>query len=141
MAIWGMGSHFNGTDNQFDNFIKENFVCMKWTEIEAPEFYEMMKEIQLGDIIYLKSFQRGSNEMHINAIGIVNETFEAENNHNGYENCNNQIGVEWININPNDKIKVNDIYKQRKTAIYKEYDKKVVDRIVKLIKQTVLIDN
>lgn len=134
MAIWGMGSHFNGTDNQFDNFIKEKFVCMKWTETEVPEFYEMMKEIQLGDIIYLKSFQRGSNEMHINAIGIVIETFQNENTHTGYENCNNQIGVEWININPNDRINVNDIYKQRKTAICKEYDKKIVNRIVELIK-------
>lgn len=134
MAIWGIGSHFNGTDNQIHNFIKENFVCMLWKEDDVPEFYEMMKEIQLGDIIYLKSFQRGSNDMHINAIGIVTETFRDENAHVGYEHCNNQIGVEWINKNPNEVIKVNSIYKQRKTTICKEYDKKVVKCIVKLMK-------
>lgn len=134
MAIWGMGSFFNGTDNQFDNFIKENFVCMLWKEDEVPEFYEMMKEIQLGDIIYLKSFKRGSNEMHINAVGIVTETFENKNYHSGYENCDNKIGVEWINKNANEVIEVNSIYKQRKTTICKEYDKKVVKKIIKLIK-------
>ncbi len=133
MAIWGMGSHFHGTDNQFDNFIKGKFVCMLWKENEVPEFYEMMKEIQLGDIIYLKSFKRGSNEMHINAVGIVTETFENENTHIGYEHCNNQISVEWVNKNTNEVIEVNGIYKQRKTTICKEYDKKVVKRIIKLI--------
>lgn len=136
MAIWGIGSHFHGTDNQIDNFINGKFVCMLWKEEDIPEFYEMMKDIQLGDIIYLKSFQRGSNDMHINAIGIVTETFRAENTHVGYEHCNNQIGVEWINKNPNEVIQVNSIYKQRKTTICKEYDKKVVERIIKLIQSS-----
>ena len=95
MAVWGMGSFFNGADNQFDNFIKENFVCMLWNENDVPEFYAMMKEIQLGDIIYLKSFKRGSDEMHVNAVGIVTETFKNKNYHSGYETCNNQIGVEY----------------------------------------------
>lgn len=133
MAVWGMGSFFNGADNQFDNFIKENFVCMLWNENDVPEFYAMMKEIQLGDIIYLKSFKRGSDEMHVNAVGIVTETFKNKNYHSGYETCNNQIGVEWINTNSNEVIKVNNIYKQRKTTLCKEYDKRVVKEIVKLI--------
>lgn len=136
MAIWGMGSFFNGTDNQFDNFISGKFVCMLWKEDDVPEFYEMMKEIQLGDIIYLKSFQRGSNEMHINAVGIVTETFKNKNYHSGYENCGNQIGVEWIDKNPNEVIEVNSIYKQRKTTICKEYDKKVIEKIIKLIQRS-----
>ena len=86
MAVWGMGSFFNGADNQFDNFIKENFVCMLWNENDVPEFYAMMKEIQLGDIIYLKSFKRGSDEMHVNAVGIVTETFKNKNNPQKDEN-------------------------------------------------------
>lgn len=96
------------------NLIKDGFVCMLWKEKDVPKFYEMMKEIQLGDIIYLKSFQRGANIMHINAVGIVTETFKSENLHTDYENCKNQIRVKWINKNPDAKIEVNGIYKQRK---------------------------
>lgn len=88
-----------------------------------------MKEIQLGDIIYLKSFKRGSDEMHVNAVGIVTETFKNKNYHSGYETCNNQIG----DTNSSEVIKVNNIYKQRKTTLCKEYDKRVVKEIVKLI--------
>lgn len=135
MAIWGMGSHFNGEDNQIDNFIKDNFVCMLWKESEVPEFYEMMKEIQLGDIIYLKSFQRGSSNMHINAIGIVTQTFSKTNTHVGYENCGNEIGVKWINKNPKTTVEVNSIYKQRKTTICKEYNKEVIDIIIDSIQK------
>lgn len=36
MAVWGMGSFFNGTDNQFDNFISGKFVCMLWKENDVP---------------------------------------------------------------------------------------------------------
>jgi hypothetical protein len=133
MAVWGIGSFFHGTDNQFDNFIDGNFVCMLWKEDEVPEFYEMMREIQLGDIVYLKSFKRGSNEMHVNAIGIVTDTFKSVNSHIGYENCKNEIGVRWINKNPTLIIKVNSIYKQRKTTISKEYDKNVIEKIISKI--------
>ena len=63
----------------------------------------------------------------------MTETFKNKNYHSGYETCNNQIGVEWINTNSNEVIKVNNIYKQRKTTLCKEYDKRVVKEIVKLI--------
>lgn len=86
MAIWGMGANFSIKDNQLDNFIRENFVCIGWSEQEQPKYYELMKKIKIGDIIYIKSFYITTNPMKIKAIGVVTDTFKNSNSHQGYEN-------------------------------------------------------
>lgn len=133
MAIWGMGSHFGGSENQIDSFLNENFVCLGYTKKTAPDLIDMMKEIKIGDIIFIKSFKIGSNLMHINAIGIVTEEFKCSNSHKGYENCDNEIGVKWFVKEKLETVLVDDKYKQRKTSLFLEYNKDVQKIIVNAI--------
>lgn len=133
MAIWGMGANFSIKDNQLDNFIRENFVCIGWSEQEQPKYYELMKKIKIGDIIYIKSFYITTNPMKIKAIGVVTDTFKNSNSHQGYENCDNEVKIKWLNTDLNEELPVNDKYKERKSSIFKEDNEEIAKRIIALI--------
>lgn len=134
MAIWGMGSMFGGTDEQKENFIKGNFVCVGWKESDKPDIYKSLEKIEIGDIIYLKSLFFTSKIMKIKAIGIVTSRLKRENVHSGYEKCGNEIDVKWLNTDVNKTIEVTDEQiNDRKTTLFLEenahYIKSIVDFI------------
>ena len=128
--VWGFGFKFAGTDSKFDDFINDNFVCIGYKEDEAPEFIEMMKEIQVDDIIFLKTWRIRGSVLYIRAIGVVTEEFTPENRYNTY----NKIGVKWLITDINQPKKCNTKYRQRVTSIFKEYNQEVIAILDSLLK-------
>lgn len=143
MAIWGVGAKFGSWDSKLDDFIREHFWCTGYTESEKPKIYDTIKSIDIGDIIYVKSLPINSNNMRVWAIGIVTDEFKNSNSHTGFENCHNEIGVKWIipDLNevstgkePLTQIEINDQYiNERKNTIFKEYNREIIEKIVKII--------
>lgn len=77
MKIWGIGATWN--NDMCEDFKSKNVVALGYIESEAPALYEIMKEIEVGDIIYVKSFPPGK-IVHIKAVGVViSRAFETPN--------------------------------------------------------------
>ena len=121
MAIWGVGAKFGGWDNKLDSFINESFWCTGFTQQEKPEIYEMIKNIQIGDIVYVKSLPIKSNIMNVRAVGIVTESFKNFNSHKGFESCGNEIGIKWLIAESNQpllKEKITDKYINERKQLF-----------------------
>ena len=69
MAIWGIGAMYGKKDVTID-FINNKVACLGWSKEEAPSLYEMIKNVNVGDIIYIKSFSPNVG-LKVKAIGIV----------------------------------------------------------------------
>lgn len=137
MAVWGIGSMFCGRDDKLKFFINESFWCTGYSQQEKPEIYEMIKNIHIGDVVYVKSLPIKSNIMKIRAVGIVNDSFKGSNSHQGFENCGNEIGVKWLVVESNQPLaqeKITDEYiNERKTTIFKERNRKIIEKIIEMI--------
>ncbi|WP_040195621.1 hypothetical protein [Candidatus Soleaferrea massiliensis] len=73
MRIWGIGATW-GDKPMLDEFGKKHAVAIGWEEEEAPGLYAMMNQVQIGDIIYVKSFVIKGKVLHIKAVGTVTST-------------------------------------------------------------------
>lgn len=133
MAVWGIGSCFEERKEQLDNFINGEFVCLGWRREEKPEYFKMLEEIKLGDIIYVKSYFIPTEPMTVKAICVVTETLRNSNSHNGYEQCDNEIGVKWLSTNLNKKIPIDSMFKERKSSIFKESNSAIIRDILSLL--------
>lgn len=133
MAIWGMGSCFEERKEQINNFIKGEFVCLGWRREQKPEYFKMLENIKLGDIIYIKSFFIPTEPMTVKAICVVTETMKNSNSHSGYEQCDNQIGVKWLSTNLDKKITINSMIKERKSSIFRETDSAIAKDVLSLL--------
>lgn len=127
MAIWGVGFHFGKKCSQKEKFINKNYISIGYSEKEAPEYYAMMREIRVGDIVYLKSWAIRNNTLHIRAIGKVISPMK--------QNISN-ITVDWLIKDIDETIALNTKYRQRVTSIYKEYNDTVISTINKYISLT-----
>lgn len=126
ISIWGFGFYFGKNHCSKEEFIDNNYVTVKYTEEEAPEFIAMMKEIKIGDIVYLKSWGIGNNILHIHAIGRVTNEINTDNN---------RIRVNWLVKNIYEPVIPNKRYRQRVASIYKEYNKDIPQNIFDLIEK------
>lgn len=134
MAVWGIGSMFCGTEEQKDNFIKENFICVGWKECDKPEIYKRLGSIKTGDLIYIKSLFHTSKTMKIKAIGIATSELKRENNCSGYEELGNKIDVKWLNSEVNKTIEINDDkLNERKTTLFCEENNQYIKSIIEFI--------
>lgn len=137
MAIWGVGAKFGGRDSKMNSFIEESFWCTGFIEQEKPKVYEMIKEIQIDDVVFMKSLPLKSSTMNIWAIGIVTDIFKNTNSHIGFEDCYNEIGVKWIISNLNQPLLTVEVHdkqiNERKTTIFREYNIDIVEKIIKLL--------
>ena len=131
-AMWGFGFYFGKNRNSKRNFISENYVTVNYSEEDAPEFIEMMKEIKVGDIVYLKSWGIRNNKLHICAVGIVTSEMNTENN---------RISVNWLLDDINVEIFPNKRYRQRVASIYKEYNNDIKKLIFNLLNENNFISN
>lgn len=134
MSVYGMGSLFCGTEEQLDNFVKEGFVCIGWKKEDKPELYAILNNIKIGDIIYIKALPFNSKTMRIKAVGIVTTALKNENTHQGYEKCENEIGVKWLKSNINKSINVDDSnINKRKGSLFIETNTDYIDKIISFI--------
>lgn len=134
MAVYGMGSMFSSTDEQLKNFVKDGFACIGWRCEDKPELYEILNDIKIGDIIYIKSLYHASKAMKVKAVGIVTSELKRQNTHQGYENCENEIGVKWLNTDINKIINVEDSdLNKRKGSLFIETNPEYIKNIIEFI--------
>lgn len=135
MAIYGIGCDYDGKDVGND-FYKKGIACIGWAPEDKPYLYGIMKEIEIGDIITIKSFppQRGKQVLKIKAIGIV-----TGNTIKKVRNLGHCLEVKWLRYDA-DKISEFEFTKenfdagvQRRTTIYKEYNPEICKKLVDLL--------
>ena len=133
MDVWGFGFHYGQKKSMYNAFIRNNYVAVGYNEDEAPEFIAMMKEINIGDIVYLKSWVIKGSELRIYAIGVVTKKYYFDDT----VEDKNRIGVEWVVTDRKalDELRIESLntkYRQRVTSIYKEYNDDVLKEIVRV---------
>lgn len=77
MAIFGMGGYF-GYDISND-FINNDIVGTGWTKADAPELFQYMNSLKVGDIVYIKSCSPSSPDLIIKGIGIIKDDIIVSN--------------------------------------------------------------
>ena len=55
LRVWGMGANW-GNKSKLKEFLENSYAGIGWLENEAPSLYEMIRDIQIGDIMYLGGF-------------------------------------------------------------------------------------
>lgn len=99
MAIFGAGSLWDKVEKKEDFFRDENYV-IGWDILDAQDLYNLISTFKIGDIIYLKSNQPGSNIIKIKGIGIVTESllskFLIEESRSVSITSNYEFPVKWI---------------------------------------------
>lgn len=135
MAIYGIGCDYDGKDVGND-FYKKGIACIGWAPEDKPYLYGIMKEIDIGDIVIIKSFfqRRGKQVLRIKAVGIV-----TDNTIKKVKDLGHCLEVKWLQYKP-DGIKEFEFTKeefdagvQRRTTIYKEYNPELCKQIVQLL--------
>ncbi|MCR5606934.1 MAG: hypothetical protein K6F69_08985 [Treponema sp.] len=78
MAIYGIGAYFSSDVSQ--DFITNSIVGTGWSKVDAPELFQYMQSLKVGDIIYIKSFSPSSPDIIIKGIGIIKDDILVANN-------------------------------------------------------------
>jgi hypothetical protein len=129
MAIYGVGSNWNGDEVREDFFDQGKFI-LGWNNAQANDLYSFISTLKVGDILYLKSNQPGSRIIRVKGIGIVTKNFMNCITSGEYGNINISdwetlfINVRWIDreeftINiPQDEGKLTNI---RAATVYEEH--------------------
>jgi len=134
MAIYGIGCDYDGKDVGND-FYTKGVACIGWAPEDKPYLYGIMKEIDIGDIIIIKSFfQRGGKQvLRIKAVGIVTDNLIKR-----VKNLGHCLEVKWLRYEADGITELEftkeefDAGVQRQTTIYKEYNPDVCKRIIEL---------
>ena len=91
MRVWGMGFMYGRTDDHSDEFISNGTAVIGWAMEEAPDLYAMLLEVELGDVIYLKTFGVQKQEIRIWHVGKVINTLGLADG-----GAKHALGVQWI---------------------------------------------
>lgn len=75
MAIFGAGSNWGGKEVKKTFFSEDKFV-IGWNEENSKDLYEVVSQLKVGDIIYLKSVSpRYIRNIEVKGIGFVTKSF------------------------------------------------------------------
>jgi hypothetical protein len=69
MAIFGIGAFWSGND-MTETFIRDRMACVGWDEASAPTLHAIVRQLRVGDLIFIKSFNPRAG-LAIKAVGIV----------------------------------------------------------------------
>lgn len=78
MAIYGIGAYFDSDVSK--QFISNKFIGTGWSKKDAPELFQYMQSLKVGDIVYIKSFSPASIDIIIKGIGIIKDDILVSNN-------------------------------------------------------------
>ena len=94
MAVWGIGAYFpGGGEDKAKQFFKRGRVIIGYPEEAHPEYYQMLRSVQPGDIVFIKARFMPNQPMKIKAIGIATDCRVClENGMEGREG----IIINWI---------------------------------------------
>jgi hypothetical protein len=135
MAIYAVGANYHWGDVSQD-FIDNGIVATGWDGSTAPDIHEMFRDINVGDIVYIKSCNFSSN-ITVKAIGIVRDDFILSSLD---EPDLIEIGrnIRWIYTDcfvitrpANQKNNV------RGNTIYREYHPEIISTIMSIVNKTI----
>lgn len=72
MATYAFGAAYGGTDDKTRAFVNSGFAFIGWPPDEAPYLHAMLRQIEIGDLVFLKSAAPSVGLM-IKAAGIVTD--------------------------------------------------------------------
>lgn len=133
MKIWGIGYKFGGWDDKSRDFTANSEAVIGWDIKNAPDLYLMLREIEIGDIVYLKTcaLKKGKGkELRIAKIGKVINPLKLVD-----ENGKNALGVKWVKefdsflpFMLNECKSRNNVYSN---TLYREYNPIIIEEILK----------
>lgn len=131
MAVWAIGAFYSNAEptDKTEAFLENKCACIGWNKENAPSLHFMFNTIKAGDIIYIKAFVPKTKQLHIKAVGIVNDTAKKS-----YNDLGTGVSVVWKNDFRPFSITVNDaMYKNNvfNNTLYEEYDINVINKIIK----------
>lgn len=131
MAVWGIGANLGGSVDISNDFVNRKIAYLGYKKEDAPVFYEMLKEISLGDIVYIKSLPIGGSNLHIKNVGIVTRELSDVVQYIDGGTKNDTLGVKWFDLQMDLYIDECDKkYTARSTSIYREYSSFVIKEIL-----------
>lgn len=132
--MYGFGAAYGGSEDMTAAFVKAGGAFIGWKLDEAPVAHAMLRQIEVGDLVFLKSFPP-SMGLIIKAAGIVTEA--------GADIMEWELGtgvrVNWTFYGPRDgghKLfgKIGDKADfTRGGTLYREYNPSVQRRIIDLV--------
>ncbi|NLU08819.1 MAG: hypothetical protein GXW91_11450 [Clostridiales bacterium] len=134
MSIYGIGASFEGKYNKQKEFISKGCACIGWEEYQAPALYKVLKKVNIGDLMYIKSMSIATKELLIKAVGVV-----TDNNITFYKDTvgsylGNGVKVNWL-WNDEKRIKISDEmyrYNVFNNTLYEEFNSDIQKLVVKL---------
>lgn len=69
MAIFGIDAYYD--EDMSQKFIENSIAGLGWDEFNAPELFQYVASLKVGDIVYLKSCPPSSKDIHVKAIGFI----------------------------------------------------------------------
>ena len=136
MAVYGIGAYYKGRGDVSRESIDNGFCGFGYTEEEQPALYELMRQVSLGDIVYIKAkTPQMQNEIAIKAIGYVVGK-ELEEDQSG-----NDLGfgkkVIWKKKYPSPlRIRLDEnncMVNTYANTLYREYSPKMIQSVMELL--------
>ena len=118
MAIFGIGAFYEEDVSQ--DFIKKNLAGIGHSIEDAPELYQFMRTLKVGDVVYIKSVPRSNSDISVKGIGVIIDDKEVKHE---LVTCGRH--VKWMSKqeisipNPRDKFNV------RMNSMYEEFHPEV----------------
>lgn len=131
MTIYGIGAHYSSSKKDVtQDFVKNGLACIGYGERRAPGLHRLLKQIKVGDIIYIKSHPPNLG-LYIKAVGVVKSDNIVEETNLG-KGC---IKVRWIWTGEEKIGKIDDKYNVRNITLYEEYNPDVQKKVLDLLFQ------
>lgn len=126
MAIYGIGANHVGDVSQV--FLTRNLIFIGWGVNDAPELYQYMRALRVGDIVYIKAYSPRSRYIVIKGIGIVTEADPITVN-----NTDDGRHVKWVDASSFHIPKPKEKNNVRNNTIYEEFHPEVQREILERI--------
>ena len=126
MAIYGIGAFY---ENDVSNkFLSKGVACVGWDSDDAPSLHRILKQINVGDLIYIKSHPPDLG-LTIKAVGIV-----VDDEVKPVKGLGTGVGVKWIWRGSKFIGKMDDKYTPvRNITLYEEFNPDVQKKVIELL--------
>lgn len=131
LAIYGIGAYWGGAEKNKDKtemFLSEGVASLGWKPESAPALHQLFGKVEVGDIIYIKSFPQDKG-LYVKAVGIVTE--DKNNTSKDVGGACVEVNWKW---NGKEVIGRPDHYSSaRSGALYEETNPEIQKRVIRLL--------
>lgn len=132
MAVWGIGAYFQKDGDITKKCLENGVAVTGFKEDNNPKLFEMMRQIQAGDLIFIKSRFMKNQPLRVKAIGIVKDS--------EIKPCPEVLGtmgieVHWLKdlSNEPEQMEKEDIHDRDTHTLYQEKNEKIIKKIIELL--------